>query len=116
MLKTSTKDRVTEKVEHMCGGTGYIVKEALISAEQRGSHCNLFGRVTIPAGGEIGHHEHHGEAETYYIIEGEGIYEEDGEGVLVGPGDVTYCGDGHGHGLKNMGEKDLVIVAMILVN
>ena len=29
-------------------------------------------------------------------------------------GDVTYCGDGHGHGLKNTGSEELAMIALIL--
>ena len=50
----------------------------------------------------------------YYILEGTGMYEEDGEAVAVEAGDVTYCEDGHGHGLKNNGKEELVMVAVIL--
>ena len=42
------------------------------------------------------------------------MYEEDGEAVAVEAGDVTYCEDGHGHGLKNNGKEELVMVAVIL--
>jgi len=32
----------------------------------------------------------------------------------VEPGDVLYCDDGSGHGIKNTGDEDLVFLALIL--
>ena len=114
MLKTTAKDRVTKTAEHVNGGAGFIMKEEWITPEQRGEHCGLLNRITLKPNCEIGHHEHHGEVEMYYILEGTGMYEEDGEAVAVEAGDVTYCEDGHGHGLKNNGKEELVMVAVIL--
>lgn len=114
MLKTTAKERTKVNAERVNGGAGYIVKEELITPEQRGAHCRLLNRITLPPNCEIGHHEHYDETETYYILEGEGMYEEDGKAVAVEAGDVTFCDDGHGHGLKNTGKTDLVMVAVIL--
>ena len=105
MLKTTAKDRVTKTAEHVNGGAGFIMKEELITPEQRGEHCGLLNRITLKPNCE---------AEMYYILEGTGMYEEDGEAVAVEAGDVTYCEDGHGHGLKNNGKEELVMVAVIL--
>lgn len=115
MLKTTAGERPKKDVEHVNGGAGYITKEELITPEQRGEHCRLFNRITLKPNCEIGHHEHHGETEAYYILEGEGMYEEDGVAISVEAGDVTFCDDGHGHGLKNTGTEDLVMVALILM-
>ncbi len=114
MLKTTKDERTKTDVEHVNGGAGYITREELITPEQRGEYCGMFNRVTLQPGCEIGHHEHHGEAEAYYIIEGSGMYEEDGQEIAVEAGDVTYCGDGHGHGLKNTGSEELAMIALIL--
>lgn len=114
MLKTTLEGRVKTNAEHVNGGAGYITKEELITPMQRGEACRMFNRVTLKPGCEIGHHEHHGEAEAYYIISGTGMYEEDGQAIPVEPGDVTYCDDGHGHGLKNNGTEELAIIALIL--
>ena len=57
---------------------------------------------------------HHGDGETYCIVSGRGEYNDNGTLVEVGPGDVTFVDDGEGHSLKNIGEEDLVSVALIL--
>ena len=65
---TRAGEREVVKAEHVNGGAGYILKEALIAGDQLGEHCKMFSQVTIPAGCELGHHEHHGETETYYVL------------------------------------------------
>lgn len=112
MTKASERETVT--VEHVNGGAGFIMKEALIKGEELGEHCKMFSRVTIKPGCELGYHEHHGETETYYVISGSGMYDDNGKAVPLEAGDVTFCKDGDGHGVKNTGAEDLVFVALIL--
>lgn len=114
MSITKSDMRKTEKAEHVNGGAGYIVKESLLSEKELGVHCRLFSRVTLPEGGEIGYHEHHDETETYYILKGNGMYNDNGNKVEVKAGDVTFCEDGCGHGLVNTGKENLEMIALIL--
>lgn len=111
---TKAGERSIETVEKVNGGAGFIMKEALITPEQLGNHCKMFSRVTLKPNCELGHHEHHGETETYYILSGSGMYDDDGNAVPVEAGDVTFCESGKGHGVKNTGTEDLVFVALIL--
>lgn len=111
---TKASERVIETVEKVNGGAGFIMKEALITPQQRGRHCKMFSQVTLKPGCELGHHEHHGETETYYILSGSGMYDDDGKAIPVEAQDVTFCESGKGHGMKNTGKEDLVFVALIL--
>ena len=113
-MMTKANERETLKIENMSGGAGYILKEVLLGKEEMGEYCKLFGQVTLKPGCEIGYHEHHGETETYYIVEGSGVYTDNGEKYPVETGDVTFCKDGSGHGLLNTGDEDMVIIALIL--
>ena len=63
----------------------------------------------------LGYHEHHGETETYYILSGEGEYDDNGVKRPVKAGDITITPDGKGHGLANTGETDLVFMALIIL-
>ena len=56
MLKTTAKDRVTKTAEHVNGGAGFIMKEELITPEQRCDNCGLLNRITLKPNCEIGHH------------------------------------------------------------
>jgi mannose-6-phosphate isomerase-like protein (cupin superfamily) len=111
---TKANERETVRVDHANGGAGFLLKEGLLTNEQLGANCRMFSRVTLKPGCELGFHEHHGEIEAYYILTGHGIYLDDQKEVFVEAGDVTYCDDGHGHGLKNTGDEDLAFVALIL--
>lgn len=111
---TKKSERQSIKAENVAGGAGYILKEELIKGEQLGEYCKMFNEVTLKPGCEIGYHEHHGETETYYLTKGAGIYNDNGKEYPVEVGDVTFCADGNGHGIKNAGEEDLVFVALIL--
>ncbi len=111
---TKAGERQVVAVERANGGAGYITKEALLGPEQLGEHCRMFSRVTLKPNCELGHHEHYDETEAYYILTGTGMYEEEGRAVPVEAGDVVFCEDGHGHGIKNTGTEDLSFVALIL--
>ena len=105
---TTKEERIVERIEGASGGKGILRKEVLIDKEQMGEHCGLFGEVTLEPGAVLGYHEHHGETETYYILSGNGVYVDNGEEIPAKEGDVFFCKDGDGHGLKNTGERDLV--------
>ncbi|MDD2979085.1 MAG: cupin domain-containing protein [Hespellia sp.] len=111
---TKAGEREVLKVEKCNGGAGHLLRESLLTPEQWGEHCGLFAKVTLEAGCELGYHEHHGETETYYILTGKGLYDDNGTEVAVEAGDVVYCEDGNGHGMKNAGNSDLSFVALIL--
>ena len=67
-------------------------------------------------GCSLGYHEHHNESETYYILSGKGIYSDNGTLRMVQAGDVTFTPDGKGHGLTNIGDEDLVFMALTILD
>ena len=113
-MKITAEQRTTEYIERPYGGTGYISKESLLSPDFLGNHCGLFAHVALKPNCELGHHEHHGESEVYYITSGSGKYDDNGIHQEAKPGDVFYCPDGTGHGIKNTGTEDLTFIALIL--
>ena len=74
-----------------------------------------YAKVTIEPNCTLGFHEHHGETETYYILSGEGSYNDGEKSYPVKAGDVTFCPDGTGHALDNTGDTDLVFMALIIM-
>ena len=75
-----------------------------------------FSYVEINVGEEVPYHEHHGNAENYYIISGKGLYNDNGKEIEVGAGTVTFTPSGEGHALKNIGEDKLSFIALVLMN
>ena len=113
-ILTKVGDREVISKDQPYGGAGHVLVEALLDEEGLGRAGKLFAKVTLKPGFEVGHHEHHDEMEAYYILSGTGMYEDNGQAIPVEPGDVLYCDNGHGHGIKNTGTVDLVFIALIL--
>lgn len=104
----------TEKIENMCGGEGHVIIKHILGEKELNGKCGLYAQVTIEPGCSLGYHEHHNESETYYILSGQGDYDDNGTVCPVKAGDVTFTPDNHGHGLKNTGDTDLVFMALII--
>ena len=111
---TRAGERKIAKKEQVNGGAGHVLMEALLNEEERGEHCRIFSQVTIELGCELGYHEHHGETETYYVLSGSATYMDNDKEYEIKTGDVTFCKDGDGHGIKNQGTEPIVFVALVL--
>lgn len=104
----------TERIEAMCGGKGHVLIKHILGEKELNGKCGLYAEVTLEPGCSLGYHEHHGESETYYILTGEGNYDDNGRIRPVKAGDVTFTPDGCGHALTNTGDTDLVFMALSL--
>ena len=102
-------------VDNPCGGKGRMKIEPVLGADEMKDKAGLYARVTLPPGAVLGYHEHHGNGECYFILSGEGVYDDNGTKRTVRPGDVTWTPDGTGHGLSNeSGKEDVVFMALII--
>ena len=97
------------RIEHMCEGNGHVIIKEILEGR-------MYAEVTLEPGCSLGYHEHHGESETYYILSGQGEYNDNGEYRPVQAGDITFTPDGKGHGLANTGNADLVFMALIILD
>jgi mannose-6-phosphate isomerase-like protein (cupin superfamily) len=102
--------------ENPCGGKGTMKLEKLLTPAEMKDKCSLFARVTLPPGTVLGYHEHHGNSESYFILSGEGEYDDNGVKRTVKAGDVTWTADGSGHGLSNENGKDDVVFIALIIN
>ena len=64
-------------------------------------------------GASIGLHTHESNYEVIYIVSGHGTMLCDGERETLGPGDCSYCPQGHSHSLMNTGTEDLAFFAVL---
>jgi mannose-6-phosphate isomerase-like protein (cupin superfamily) len=78
-----------------------------------GSRFQMVSRIELDPGSSIGAHLHAENEEIYWILSGEGVYNEDGREVPAVPGDVFIALQGHSHGLKNTGSGPLEMIAVI---
>ena len=103
------------KVEaELFGGPGKLHSDILLSKEEFFGKGRLFNHCILHPGEGIGAHPHNGEFEVYYILKGEGLYNDNGTEQTVRAGDLTICPSGQSHGFKNTGSEDLEFIALIL--
>lgn len=102
------------KAEKKAGGKGYVLIEHLITPKEMKDKCGMFAKVTLKPGCSLGYHQHNGNTETYHIIKGTGLYNDNGKEFNVKTGDTTFCPDGQWHGIENTGKDDLVFIALII--
>lgn len=67
-----------ERVEGMCGGKGHVIIKRILGEKELNGKCRMYAQVTIEPDCSLGFHMHHGESETYYILKGKGIYDDNG--------------------------------------
>lgn len=78
-------------------------------------HGRMFAHVTVDPGCSIGYHAHDHETEFYYILSGEGVFNDDGKEVVVHAGDICATGYGQSHGLENRGSQPVELIALIVM-
>lgn len=99
------------------GGNGILYIDKLNNFTPDCEALRTFAVATLEPGSEVGYHLHEGEIESYYIISGKALYNDNGTYVELSAGDVTYTPDGESHGIKNMSDSEnLVFIALIVKN
>ena len=99
---------------NMRGGEGTVVISPIADGGELPEKCRLFGKITIPAGASIGVHEHQGECEIFYVLQGNPVIADDDETYSAHPGDCILTHSGHCHGVMNPGPEDVVMIANIV--
>lgn len=69
----------------------------------------VFRKRAFKPGSAIGYHLQR-EDEIYYVLSGRGMMTVDGKSFEVGPGAAVLTRPGSSHGLKQIGQEDLVIL------
>jgi len=100
--------------EKLQGGAGTLkLAELMDPAMLRGAGRRV-ALLTIPSGCSIGEHQHTGECEGFYVLQGEGVYTDNEETYSITPGDFVLCRDGERHAVRNEQEQDLELFILIL--
>ena|SRR5687768_12715395 len=106
-----------------------IEHDSLVVAKQPGPHrgtgettaYSFYGKVpdlpyvfrkrALHRGASIGYHAHTASGdETYYVLSGQGEFTLDGVKHVVGPGTAMLTRKGSSHGIKQLGDADLVLI------
>lgn len=107
-------ERSRKVIEKRFGGKGHLISDSILTANETSGGCRMYSEITLEPGCSLGVHPHNGETETYFILSGKGLYNDNGKEYEVSSGDVLFCGDGESHALENIGDTDLKFVALIL--
>lgn len=95
------------EVPHMKGGEGSV----LIQVADDGAVRIM--RATVHPHSSFGLHRHEGTCEVVYVISGTGAVADGDEDYPLAPGSVTYCPEGHVHAIRNDGDGELVLFAVV---
>lgn len=110
------KDTMPVEVRHnMRGGE----KSAVFTALAEGylpQKARIFSTIELEPGASIGHHEHVGECELFYFMQGEGHVKDNDETLSVQAGDTLVTPSGNSHSVQNTGNTPLVFVAVIVMD
>jgi quercetin dioxygenase-like cupin family protein len=105
----------SEAREGMRGGSGSVLLTHIATGGQLPQKCRLFSVITLEKGCGIGAHAHSGETELYYVLQGEGVLDDNGEKKPFRKGDCNVCGGGATHAIENEKDEPLVLVAAIVL-
>ena len=101
--------------ENHYGGGGKSHIEKLLTETEMGKAARVYARATLQnKGDEIGYHIHKGESETYYILKGTALFNDNGTEYEIKAGEATFTPDGSGHSIKNNGDEPLEFMALVL--
>ena len=98
--------------EFMRGGKKQVELTEL--SQSLPGNLRLFSILRLIPGASIGYHIHENETEMFYFLEGHGRVRDDEKTLDVNAGDSMATFSGHGHGVENTGDTDLVLLAAIV--
>lgn len=113
MIRHESEMKV-EVRENMRGGTGPVRFMHYFSKEEFGANTRLCTKLTLPPGVSIGPHAHEKEDEIFIITKGQGMLDDGTAESRVSIGDAILTGKGESHSIRNDGNDDLEIIAMIM--
>ena len=86
--------------------------EFLTKKEMKDS-SRLYGKVIVPPGCALAYHTHENEGEAYHILQGTGLYNDNGTKYEVHAGDTTFTSDGAGHAIENIIDRKTLVQIII---
>ena len=113
MIKKSF-EQVTEVRKNMRGGTGEVTIRHYFNKDEINASCRLCAQLVLAPGAGIGLHEHTNEDEVFIIQQGEAMVTDEGKEIKLQAGDSILTGNGASHAIKNIGNDNLLITAVIM--
>ena len=83
MIRRSEEKQTVRKPAPFNGVGEITVRSLLNGPEEMSQKGRVFGHTTVYPGSEIGYHIHTSDSETYYILSGKGLYNDNGTEVEI---------------------------------
>jgi len=112
MVRKKNEMEIEER-EKMRGGEGVIKILHFFKKDEFKANVRLCAKLIIEPNCSIGLHQHIDEDEVFIILNGEGILFDGKKETIVEEGDAILTGNGESHSIKNIGDKNLEIIAFI---
>ena len=93
-------------------GEGLCKHATVFEGSEFATNVRFLNYTVVPVGGSFGVHTHGADNELYIVLEGKGIYEENGEKVAVCTGDIMVNAPFASHRIINDGESDLRLLVL----
>lgn len=100
--------------DNVRGGPGRLENRHILEKEAMFGSATLLTEFFFDPGDGIGPHVHDGDAEVYYMLEGELVLNEDGRETVLRPGDASYAHSGVSHSIVNKTDRPARMLALIL--
>ena len=108
------REELTEQEQKYSDGKKVLSQFFLNGFKGESEKLKQFSLVEIEPGEQVGYHVHNGDSDSYYIISGKGLYNDNGTEIEVDAGTITFTPSGEGHALKNIGEDKLCFIALVI--
>src|SRR6266511_1375619 len=96
----------------LMGGTGTVKLKRLLSGPQMASSLEIAERVEFLEGASCGLHQHTRTEEVYYLLDGHGEMEMNGERLEVHSGDLVITPLGSTHRIGGFGNTNVAILVV----
>ena len=110
-MKLQLKERVAHKLFQ---GKGDALICDIASSDMMHSKNRCFITIRLRQGASLGIHRHEKESEIYFIMQGRGLYTDNGEEYEIKAGEAVICLDGDEHGIFNQEKEELVFIALVI--
>jgi len=113
MIKKNT-EQSSETRKNMRGGAGEVEIKHYFKKDEFHAPCRLCAQLRLAPGAGIGLHEHASEDEVFIIQQGKGVITDEDKEVEIEAGDAIMTGDGASHAIRNTGDTELLVTAVII--
>lgn len=96
-------------------GNGLCKNAMVFNEKEIEAPVRFINYSIVPPGCSFGLHKHENDNEFYIVLNGEGVYYQDGEQVSVKKGDIMMNAPFGEHGIENIGEVDIELLVFEVV-